>query len=257
MNKKELIQKITSKKEFSKLPRKDVEKVLSKFESERYIDEEKVKLTRDLLRKVFSGFTSQKLLNLKNRDADWVLKKHLSTRERFSYYKELYSKLLKNFANKNVSIIDLGCGVNGFSYDFFPNKSKIKYVGVEAVGQLVELINKYFKDNNLEGKVIHGSLFELAKLKELISKVKKPKVVFLFKTLDSLEMLEKDYSKKLLKEIVPFVDKVVVSFATRSMVSRKKFNVSRKWIVDFINEDFKLIDNFNLGSERYIVFEER
>ena len=112
----------------------------------------------------------------------------------------------------------------------------------------------FFENNKLNGRAVHTSLFELEKLKKYISQVKGKKIVFLFKTLDSLEMLEKDYSKKLLKKIVPLVDKVVVSFATRSMISRKKFSVSRKWILDFISNEFKVLDDFEVGGERYVVF---
>ena len=45
-------------------------------------------------------------------------------------------------------------------------------------------------------------------------------------SLDSLEMLEKDFSKKLLKKIVPLVDKVVVSFATRSLGNGQRFRAN-------------------------------
>ena len=111
-----------------------------------------------------------------------------------------------------------------------------------------------FEKEKINGKAIHESLFELERIKRIIKQAKKPKIVFLFKTLDSLEMLEDDYSKKLLLEITPLVDMVVVSFATRSMISRKKFKVNRNWIVNFIKENFKLVDDFELGGERYIVF---
>ncbi|HDK42706.1 MAG TPA: hypothetical protein ENG87_04955, partial [Candidatus Pacearchaeota archaeon] len=66
MNKRELIRKITEKKEFSQLPEKDVEMAFAQFDKDRYLDEEKIKLTRDLLRKVFSAFTSTKILAHKN-----------------------------------------------------------------------------------------------------------------------------------------------------------------------------------------------
>ncbi len=99
------------------------------------------------------------------------------------------------------------------------------------------------------------SLFEIEKLKDLIKKSKKPKIVFLFKTLDSLEMLERDYSKKLLEEITPLVKRVVISFATRSLIKKTKFKVKRTWILNFIKENFRILDDFELGGERYVVFE--
>mgnify|MGYP001356326539 FL=1 len=254
MSKAELIKKITMKKEFSQLPKKDIILAFEKFDKDKYSDEEKFKFTRDLLRKVFSAFTSRKILSLKDKNEEWILKKHLSTRERFSHYEEIYLKLLKNF-NKNATVMDLGAGVNGFSYNYFKKiKFNINYIAIESIGQLVSLTNNYFKENKIKAKAIHLSLFELEKIKKIIIKTKKPRIVFLFKVIDSLEMLERDYSKKLISEISPLVDKIVLSFATKSMIKRKKFKVRRNWIINFIKENFKIIDDFEIRDERYIIF---
>jgi len=247
MNKSELIKKIIEKKEFSQLPEKDVEIAFSHFEKRQTSDEEKIRLTRELLHKVFGSFTSQKLLSPKNKS---------------------YERILKEFENKKINIIDLGAGVNGFSYKYFEKKGD--YIAIESVGQLVNLMNNYFKENKISGVAYHESLFNLKKIKKIIletgvllpkeptmvEKVKILRIIFLFKVLDSLEMLERDYSKKLLKEIAPLADKVVISFATRSMIKQKKFKVERHWILDFIKENFKVLDDFELGGERYICFEE-
>ena len=268
MNKSELIKKIIEKKEFSQLPEKDVEIAFSHFEKRQTSDEEKIRLTRELLHKVFGSFTSQKLLSPKNKSEEWILRKHLSTMERLPYYKEVYERILKEFENKKINIIDLGAGVNGFSYKYFEKKGD--YIAIESVGQLVNLMNNYFKENKISGVAYHESLFNLKKIKKIIletgvllpkeptmvEKVKILRIIFLFKVLDSLEMLERDYSKKLLKEIAPLADKVVISFATRSMIKQKKFKVERHWILDFIKENFKVLDDFELGGERYICFEE-
>ena len=116
-------------------------------------------------------------------------------------------------------------------------------------------------------RAIQESLFNLEKIKEIITsadvpykkgkKEKKSKTIFLFKTLDSLEMLKRDYSKKLLKEITPLVDKVIVSFATKSLISRKAFKVKRYWFYTFIEENFSILDEFELGTEKYIIFKKR
>src|SRR3989338_5186537 len=111
MDKEEIIKKIIAKKELSKLPETDVKSAFSRFNKENILDEDKIRLTRELLHKVFSSFTSQKLLSPKNKDAEWILRKHLSTRERLPYYNEIYSIILKKF-NDRVSIIDLGAGIN-------------------------------------------------------------------------------------------------------------------------------------------------
>lgn len=252
MNQKELISKITSKKEFSQLPKKDVEMAFSHFDNEKYSDGEKIKFTRSLLKKIFGAFSGRRLLSKRPKEISWILTHHTSTRERLPYYKKLYQKLLKNFKG---NIIDLGCGINGFSYKYFPEK--INYIGVEAVRQLADLTNNYFKKEKFKSRVHHLSLFELNKIKGLIKKQRGKKIVFLFKTLDSLEILKRDYSKKLLLEIVPLADKIVVSFATRSLIKKEKFKVKRNWLKNFINENFKIIDEFELGSEKYLVFQKQ
>ncbi len=256
MERDKLIAKITEKKEFSRLPKKDVEMIFNKFDKPNYLDEEKIKLTRDLLRKVYSVFTSQKLLKLKDKEAEWILKKHISTKERFEFYKEVYFKIFSK-VKKDISIFDLGAGVNGFSYGYLPKGTE--YVGVEAMGQLVELMNYYFKEKFLDKKAnaIQESLFDLNKIKNILKKGKNYKVVFLFKVLDSLEMVYPDYSKRLLLGITGLCDKVVVSFATRSLVKRTKFKVDRGWIFKFINQNFKVLDDFEIGTEKYIVFSKK
>ncbi len=251
---KELLQKITSRKEYSQLPRKEVELAFQKFDKEKYSDEEKVKLTRKLLREVFSSFTSPKLLSLKDKNPEWILRKHFSTRERLPYSEEVYSKLLGGL-NKNLSVIDLGAGINGFSYEIFKKIGyNVNYLAVEAMGQLVELMNFYFDKQKVSANAVQESLFELEKIKDILKKQKKPRVVFLFKVIDSLEMLEKDYSKEFLLGIGEFAERIVVSFAVKSMGNRIRFRANRDWILDFIKENFKIIEDFEIGGERYLVF---
>lgn len=245
-----MIEKVMEKKELHNLPREDVEMAFSFCDKPDTRDSEKIRCTRELLHKVYGAFGSRKLLINKEHEPEWILRKHLSSRERLPYYKKLYDRLLKG----NETIIDLGAGVNGFSLNYLP---KTKYLAVEAIGQLVSLMNNYFKKERLNSKAFHFSLFNIKKVKELIRMGKTKRVVFLFKVLDSLEILVRDYSKRLLLEIVPMVDRVVVSFATRSMIARKLFRARRNWIVDFIKENFEVIDDFELGGERYVVFREK
>ncbi len=255
MNREELIKKITEKKEFSQLPEKDVEMAYSHFEKRQTSEEEKIKLTRKLLREVFSSFVSKKILSPKNKDYQWILRKHLSTRERLPAYNEIYKRILKD-TGKKVSIIDLGCGINGFSYQYFKDLGlNVNYLGIEAIGQLVDLTNDYFKRQNIQGKLFHLSLFEKEKIKDLIKKTKSPKITFLFKTMDSLEMLKRNYSLELIEEIAGISDRVCVSFATKSFVKREIFKAKRTWFTDFIQEKFKIIEDFETQGERYILFE--
>lgn len=248
-----IFKKIREKREFSQLPEKDIELAYEQFEKRQASEDEKIKLTRELLRKIFSAFISKKLLSLKNKEPEWILRKHISTRERLLHYGEIYKRIFQDY--KKASVIDLGAGINGFSYNFFKKTGvNIDYTAIESVGQLTELMNFYFKQNKLDGKAINLSLFETEKVKEIIEKTKKPRVIFLFKVIDALESLKWNYSKELISEIVPLSDKIVVSFATKSLGSRENFKVKRTWIIDFIKENFKVLDNFEIGGEHYLVF---
>jgi hypothetical protein len=251
MDKKEIIEKIMQKPELKELPREDVEMAFSLCFKKEHSDTEQIRCTREILHRAYGAFGSRKLLIARQREPEWILKKHLSTRERLPYYRQIYDRILKNFKG---TIFDLGAGVNGFSLSFVPNA---RYVGIEGIGQLVKLMNGYFKEKKLNAKAIHLSLFNLEKIKFLIKKQRGKKIIFLFKVLDSLESLKKDYSKKFLKEVTPLVDKVVVSFATRSMVSKRLFKAKRNWILDFIKDNFRITDDFEFGGERYVCFAEK
>lgn len=77
----------------------------------------------------------------------------------------------------------------------------------------------------------------------------------MFKIVDSLENLERDYTKKLLNEIMPSTDRCIISFATESWIRRKKFHVQRNWIINFIKEKWHFIDDFTINGERYLSVE--
>jgi len=242
---------INERKQFSKLKKRDVEKAWNHFEKRETSNEEKVKLTRDLLGRSQIMFTSKRFLKSKLFEPEWILKRHSSTMERFDFYPELYSRIFEE-PNKKYVVFDLGAGVNGFSYQYLPKSPK--YIAVESIGQLAEIQNIYFESKKINAKVIHESLFNLKAMKKILSKEKGEKILFLFKVIDSLEMLEKNFSKKFLKELVPLANKIIVSFATRSLVGKTKFKVNRNWFLSFAKEFFKILDDFEIGNERYLVF---
>lgn len=251
----ELIDWIMKKPQYAELPRKDVEMVFQQFSRKKYGDEEIKKLVREKLRMMYSSFSGKKLFLWKGKSADEVLKKHLSTRERYEHYEEIYERILKGLPKK-VSVADLGAGVNGFSYAYFKKLNfDVDYVAVEAIGQLADLMQDYFQRENVSGKSYHGSLFDLKLLKEIILKSNKPRIVFLFKVLDALESVERNYSHKLISFLFEKcgVERIVISFATRSMFARRKFYINRKWLTDFLQEKYQITDDFEIGGERYIV----
>ncbi len=255
----EIIQKIMAKKELSELPLQDVLLAFKKFEKKPVSKEEKIRLTRDMLHRIFGAFGSRKLLKIRDKDPQWILSKHLSTRERLPFYREIYKRILKDFEGK-IKIIDLGSGVNGFSYFYFKEAGfDVDYVAIEAIGQFVNLMNSYFNKEKINGKALHLSLFEHSKIKKIVkdTKNKIQTIIFLFKVVDSLEMLKRNYSKKLISELALASCRIVVSFATESMIKRRKFKSQRKWFVNFIKENFNIIDDFEILGEKFLVFEKR
>ena len=174
------------------------------------------------------------------------------------HYEEVYKKILLGM-EETPMIIDFGSGINGFSFEYFKKVGfDVEYLGIEPVGQLVDLQNNYFKKNKIyDARCVKVSLFDLEKIKKEIKETKSYRVAFFFKVLDSLEMLKKDYSKEVLKELMPFFEQGVISFATRSLISKKKFRVERKWLTNFLKENFFIIDEFEIGCEKYIVFENK
>lgn len=252
-----IIDEVMKKKEFSQLPREDVLLVYSSFEERDVSVEERIKLTRDLLRKMYTAFVSDRLLSVKDKDAEWFLSKHISTKERMECYQDVYEKALFGLKGE-INVFDFGCGINGFSYENFDKLGfNVNYIGTEPVGQLCKLQNSWFEKRAMRARVENLSLFDLEENIDLINGERGKKVVFLFKVLDSLEMFKRNYSKDVLSKMVPIVDRVVVSWATRSLVSKKKFHAERIWLKNFVSKEFEIIEEFDCGVEHYLIFKKK
>jgi len=259
MTQEEIIEKIREKKEFSQIPIEDIKKVYLEIDKKDYMATDTIKETRDLLRKMYTAFIGSKILTKKDKDADWMMSRHISTKERMKYFPFVYSKSLEGLNKKEIiNVVDFGCGINGFSYHEFKKiEFNVNYIGTEPVGQLVDSQNKYFKKNNMNAICKKISLFDIKSNIDLIEKLKGINVAFFFKVLDSLEMLEKNYSKKVLREIIPRVNRVVISWATKSLVSKRVFAANRKWLIDFLKKEFMIINEFETEFERYIIIQKK
>ena len=118
-------------------------------------------------------------------------------------------------------------------------------------------MNFYFEKEKIKGKAFHISLFDLKKTKQLIKKTKEPRIILLFKVIDSLEVMERNYSKEILEELVGLSNKIVLSFPTKSLGKRQTFAARRNWILYFIKDNFKALDEFEFGGEKYICFKRK
>lgn len=236
-----LVSEVKKKKEFSQLPDSLIDKALS-------LSKNNFKETRALLRKYFGVFLTNKVLKIKDEE---ILKRHVSSKKRD--YMEFYEKIFEG--NKNFrEVLDIGCGVNGFSYvSLKENTGEIKYVGLEAVGQIVEKSNEFFKKRGFEkARVFHLDIFDLGSVEKFVKEAEIPKAIFLFQIIDALEAFERDFSKKLLLMIKKYLrkdDLLVVTMPTKSLSGKKKFEVKREWLRYFLNENFE-VEEFFIGEER-------
>ncbi|MBP7708468.1 hypothetical protein KA107_02190 [Candidatus Pacearchaeota archaeon] len=237
---KNLILEVKKKREFTELPDSLVEKAL-------FLNKNDVKSTRAFLRKYFGVFLTNKVVKNKIL-SEGVLKSHISSRKRD--YSELYSKILTH----EKTIIDLGCGVNGFSYYFLKEVlHSVKYLGFEASGQLVGNMNLFFAENQFNATALHLDLFNLDEISNILEKQEKPRTVFLFQVIDALEKFEKNFSKKLLLVIAPLCEKIVLSYSLKSISGKSTFQTNRNWIKYFVEEHFQVIEELDLFDEHFIV----
>jgi len=234
-------EEIKKKKEFSGLPDSIVERAAGLAKGD-------VKEARALLRKYFGVFLTNKVLKGKGD----LLKAHMSSKKRD--YGEFYGEIFSCVGDVS-SVIDLGCGVNGFSYEYLPEG--VSYVGVEAAGQVVSHMNKYFEENEFDAKAVVGDLFDVGKIVDLLKGQEKPRVVFLFQVVDALENLERDFSKKFILEIAKECEWMVLTLPTESLGGRKKFAVQRKWIVNFLEENFLVKSILVSRGEKIIILKNK
>jgi len=236
-----LISDVEKKREFSKLPNSLVERAL-------ILSKKDVKQTRAFLRKFFGVFMTNKVLKLKDEE---VLGTHISSKNR--NYNEFYRLLFKE-ESKFERVIDLGCGVNGFSYPLLEKRfGNLEYIGIEAIGQLVEKMNTFFRQRCFKNaRAVCLDLFDLVSLKKIFPKTKTLQAIFLFQVIDALEGFEKNFSKKLLiflNENVSSKDVIFISMSMKSISGKTKFESKRRWLRLFLEENFK-VKEFFIGSER-------
>jgi hypothetical protein len=242
----ELVSAVKQKKVFSVLP----DSLVWRFLEKNNLD---VKSTRADLRKFFGVFLTNRVLKYDNVD---ILNYHISSKGRD--YGEFYGRILEG-VNDISGVVDLGCGANGFSYEYLGSVlGNVGYLGIEASGQLVNSTNLFFKKNGFsKANVILGDLFEKEKILGLIKKTDSPRAILMLQVLDALESAHKDYSKDLLLGIKLLMNKddvVIVTMPMKSISGRKSFEAGRKWLRDFISNNFNLVDEFILGNERVFRF---
>jgi hypothetical protein len=242
-----LIEEVKRKKEFSRLPDSIVKRAVK-------ISGEDVKKSRALLRKYFGVFLTNKILKGKLGGKE-ILRHHISSKKRD--YPKFYGEIFENIGDVG-SVIDLGSGMNGFSY-FYLQKTigEVSYLGFEASGQIVDQMNNYFLKEGFNGRSICNDLFDLQSILSELRLMKKPRVVFMFQLIDALENLKKDFSKEFILKVSSECEFIVLTLPLESISGRKKFSVERKWLEDFFIKEFEILKDFKMFGEHIFILKKK
>jgi hypothetical protein len=194
-----LLEKILDKKELKSLDKTYALKILNKviLENKKTYDVLKakqfnpkskefgiiIKLTRKKFRDYFGSYNSALNDNQKEELGEELVKKHLSTRERFEFIDKF-----AEFVGKTQSILDLGCGYNPYFYKHFIGSPK--YLASDISDDL-KFIQKYFDSEKINGKTLVLDLIKESDLDKLQELSLEYETVFMLKLLDPLEKQKK------------------------------------------------------------------
>ena len=253
---KEFVKDIISKKELKSIDINFARKVFEEVKTENVSLYKKVeqknfnerskeykelkKIVRQRLRSYFGSFNTTISEKSKAKSEEELLKKHLSTRERYEYIQEF-----SDFLGETESILDLGCGYNPFFYKYF--KGNPKYLASDISSDL-NYIQKYFDKNKIDGKTKILDLTKDDDLDLLENISKDYDVCLMLKLLDPLEKQKRDITRTLLKKIKSKI--IIVSFSTMSIGGRTKITSKRSWFYEQIKN--KAYEEIELGPEKYI-----
>ncbi|MFH0701439.1 MAG: hypothetical protein V2A62_03305 [Candidatus Woesearchaeota archaeon] len=197
-----------------------------------------IKDVRAKLRRSYGLFREEKVEVRDFKEVKSILESHSSTRERLPFYSELYCKIFK-ITGFPQTILDLGCGINPFSYSFMHLKG-VEYYAYDINEKEVELINRFFTEKKISGKAQVLDVFKA----NLVQKMSAADVAFMFKITD---ILDQGKGHKKTEEIMLAVPAryVVVSFPTLTM-SGKPMNAPRRkwmeWLCQRLGLEYKILE---------------
>jgi 16S rRNA (guanine(1405)-N(7))-methyltransferase len=139
-----------------------------------------------------------------------ILRCHASTAERIPDMEVVYQNLFKDIPPPRT-ILDLGCGLHPFAIPWMNLTSECRYVAWDIDTRLVSLANDFFMSRGITGT---------AEAKDLIGAHDLPPadLVFLLKTLPTLEQEEKGAGRALLAKLKAAT--LIVSFPSKTLGGR-------------------------------------
>jgi 16S rRNA (guanine(1405)-N(7))-methyltransferase len=215
-----------------------------------------IKAIKNKLHQVYGAFLSKKdharlyeyLDRIKEEEdlreiCSQILSLHISTKERISFYQELYDEIFSTIGVPE-SIIDIACGFNPFSIPWI-NKL-INYLAYDIDSVIIDAINRFFQIIKYPGLAINQDV--------IYNSVKdNTDVAFAFKFLPIIEQIKRGHTQEFLKNLnVKFI---VVSFPLRSISGRKKgmFYHYQEMFKPILVEHFIFVKEIVMGNEMFYI----
>jgi 16S rRNA (guanine(1405)-N(7))-methyltransferase len=208
-----------------------------------------LKKVRAQLRRQFGAFNNPKINRLeliKKKEYIKILLSHQSSKERLPYYNKVYQKIF-NEINNPISIIDIGCGFNPLSIEFMPFKPK-KYLALDINKKDLDIINEYFKNNNINGEI---KVFDATNLNNY-EFGENYDYCFAFKL---FEILERTKSHRLTEDIINLIPAktIIASFSTKTLSQAPMSRKRRVWFEVMSKRLGYSIESFLVPNEIFYI----
>ena len=240
-----IIKLIKQKKELSDIPDKIVKEYLDIYCKKHnitlaIIKKSEIKIILKDIRSQLHNLTGMFQKTLKNRPRlleknklKELLKTHSSTAERLGFYPELKNLI---FSLKINSILDLACGLNPVA---LASKNS-KYYACDIKQDDLTIIKRFFKKNNIKGKVF------IYDLKKINNNLPKTDLCILFKVLDIIEQKGHKLAEKIILSVRSKY--VLISFATKTLSGKSMRLERRIWLeklLERLNYHYKIFNSKN------------
>jgi len=236
---KDIVDKVMDQKKYKNLSRDVVVTEVMEYikkNSKLMNNKQTIKGIRAQLHKSYSSFQTKKKRkaeeyleylkqNINSKDIqNRLLSITVSTKERLPYYEELYQKIFQ-ITGKPQTIIDLGCGLNPFSYPLM-DLSSVNYLAYDVDNEDMKLLNDYFKLMKSEGLNGKAAILDVRNTKS-ISSIPPSDIILLLKTIDIIDKENHKPSEELIKQLIKKTKFIIVSFATKTLTRKPMKNPKR------------------------------
>jgi hypothetical protein len=175
-----------------------------------------------------------------------ILKLHKSSNERIDYYPFLYTQIF-SITGKPNKILDLGCGLNPFSYPFLDCKPE--YIACDISPGDCGLIQKFFDYFNINGTAFYFNLIEFKKTK-FAHFLLDIDICFMLKIVDTLEDQKKGITQNIIKGIN--CKALVISFSTISIGGKTEIK-KRFWFENLLKKMGRKFEIMKVPNEIFYI----